>query len=185
MKLSVISPYTPTMRHNAHHISYGRGRNASLSGGFQSGPRETELRTKSLFTLSARRPHRSYPIFFQLSHPIKMHSFRSAIAGNRSKNAELSEAIRSPIIYAHESREKPTQIASHLGISRQTVYNTINPFKTTGTLQSRHRSGRASKLTPTERRYIFRLVRRNPIMSYKALISETGFWTNGLTSLGS
>jgi transposase len=101
-----------------------------------------------------------------------MRSFGTEISGNRPINAELSEAIRGAIIHSHESHEKPSQIASRLGISRSTVYNTINRFQTTGNLRSKPRTGRPSKLTPSERRYLFLVVHRNPIISYKALIHE-------------
>jgi hypothetical protein len=49
-----------------------------------------------------------------------MPSCTSVNSGNRSRNAELPEAIRSAIIYAYESHEKPTQIASRLVIARST-----------------------------------------------------------------
>ncbi|KAJ5661429.1 uncharacterized protein N7477_009045 [Penicillium maclennaniae] len=104
-----------------------------------------------------------------------MRSFGIEISGNRPRGAELSETTRAAIVYALELGGKPTQIAKDLHVSRQTIYNTKNHFQKHAHVKTNPRSGRPLKLTPSERRYVFRLVRRSPTMSYKALLIDTDF----------
>ena len=96
-------------------------------------------------------------------------TFGQEISGNRQRNGELSSEMRAAILTKLDGGQKPGKIATELGISRHTVYYTKKRWAQHRTLDLMPRSGRPQKLTPSEKRYLYLLLRRNPRMAYKAI----------------
>jgi transposase len=102
-----------------------------------------------------------------------MRAFGTVISGNRRKNDELSPHTRSAIMSALANETSPSKIAADHNVSRQTVYNTRKRFESLETFDSRPRKGGPVKFSAYTKRYIYRIARRHPAWSYKALIANT------------
>ncbi|KAJ5396456.1 transcriptional regulator family: Helix-turn-helix and Homeodomain-like HTH [Penicillium cosmopolitanum] len=81
---------------------------------------------------------------------------------DRKKGTELSSEARSAIIDAYESGISASKIASDFGVSRATVYTTLERFKQHQTTKSLPRGGAPAKFTRAAVRSICLLVRRKP-----------------------
>ena len=106
-----------------------------------------------------------------------MRAFGTVIRGNRGKNTELSESTRSAILTAIESGIS-SKVADFFSVSRSTIYNTIKRFQQRQDFKSNFRSGRPQKLTSQA---IYRLVRRSPRLSWKALVASTPYGVSKTT----
>ena len=65
-------------------------------------------------------------------------------------------------------------VATEFGISPSTVLRTRQRWNIHGTNDSLPKAGRPRIFTPAEKRYIWKLVRRNPRIAWKALRQELG-----------
>jgi transposase len=102
-----------------------------------------------------------------------MRSFGAEISGNRRPAQELSPEARSAILYGLEVGESPTELARKFNVHRSTIYDTKKRFLQHNTTKSRPRKGRPQKLNETTKRWVYRMVRRRPDISWKALTVET------------
>ncbi|THC88386.1 hypothetical protein EYZ11_012163 [Aspergillus tanneri] len=102
-----------------------------------------------------------------------MRSFGTEISGNRRPNQELSRDARAAIVYGLSVGQSPTRLAEQFNCTRSTIYDTKKRFLQHNTTKSRPRKGRPQKLTKSTKRYVYRLVRRRPDISWKALTVET------------
>lgn len=101
-----------------------------------------------------------------------MRSFGTEIDPNRLINHELSESARAAIIYAVNCRISKAKIARDFNVHRSTIYKTLKRFESTQNLTSLPRKGRPKKLPEITIRYIYRLVRKFPTISWKDLLTE-------------
>lgn len=101
-----------------------------------------------------------------------MRVFGTEISGNRGKGAELTPRTRFAICSAVNSGETKVKVAEDFGVNRSTVYDTFNHWSTHHHCETEPRSGRPSKLNRRDKRYILQLVRRNPRIGWKALVSD-------------
>ena len=99
----------------------------------------------------------------------KTRTFGQEISGNRRPNGELSSETRAIILSKLDDGQKPGKIDAELSISRHTIYYTKKRWARYRTLATMPRSGRPQKLTPSEKRYLYLLLRRNPRMAYSAI----------------
>ena len=84
----------------------------------------------------------------------------------------VTEEIREKIISLKKHTDKSNvQIAKDLQISEKCVRTTYKNFLLSGKVAEQKRSGRPSVLTSREEHIIFRLVRKNPRITYKSLAS--------------
>jgi transposase len=102
-----------------------------------------------------------------------MRSFGTEISGNRRPKSELSPEARSAILYGLELGQSPSQLARKFEVNRPTIYDTKNRFLRHHTTKSRPRKGRPQKLSKATKRWVYRLVRRRPDISWKALTIKT------------
>jgi transposase len=102
-----------------------------------------------------------------------MRTFGTEISGNRRFKEELSPEARSVILYGLEHGQSVTELARKFKVARSTIYNTKKRFIQHNTTKSRPRKGRPQKLNETTKRWVYRLVRRRPDISWKALTIET------------
>jgi transposase len=102
-----------------------------------------------------------------------MRSFGTEISGNRRPAQELSPEARSAILYGLEAGESPTELARKFKVNRSTIYDTKKRFLQHNTTKSRPRKGRPQKLNETTKRWVYRMIRRRPDISWKALTVET------------
>lgn len=100
-------------------------------------------------------------------------SFGTEISGNRRRSAELSPEQRSAIVYARQMRVSIAKLAEEFQRSNSTITRTVQRFEARADLKSHPRSGRPTKFTPSIRRRIFRLARKNPWWSYRVLRANT------------
>jgi transposase len=77
------------------------------------------------------------------------------------------------LLFFLENGISPTKIARNLRVSRSTVYATRDRFQQRYDLKSNPRCGRPKKLSRQAIRYIFRMARKHPRMSYRALSANT------------
>lgn len=98
--------------------------------------------------------------------------FGTELSGNRQRNQELSAKTRAAICTQFLNNIPRTKIAAQFGVSRKTIYNTWNRWTSAKSLNSRPRKGRPPVLTPSEKRYLYKLVRRNPRLAYKCIPSQ-------------
>lgn len=96
--------------------------------------------------------------------------FGTEITGNRRKSEPLSPEARAAICSSVTAGQSPTAVARLFGISRTTVYNTFNRFRERSDFRSRPRTGRPRSLSTREERYLVRITRRFPTVSWKALV---------------
>ena len=100
-------------------------------------------------------------------------SFGTEISGNRRKSHESSNVVRGLILNDLDGRQKSKmQIAAKYQVSRGAVRSTLQRWEKQHTLDSLPRKGRPGFLSPRTRKYLFRLIRRNPHMAIKAIPFE-------------
>lgn len=99
--------------------------------------------------------------------------FGKEVSGNRRALDELSKEQRMAILATVAAGKSKTEVARQFGVSRPTVYNTIERFEHDHTTASRPRKGGLKVLTPGDERLLLRIVRREPKITYNALISES------------
>ena len=101
-----------------------------------------------------------------------MDAFGTELNANRRRNCELSSVQRSAIYAAKIAGKSVAQISRDFKVHRNTVTKTIQRFQNHHTFKSLPRKGRPQKLTPTQKRYIGRIVRRFPRTTWRDLISQ-------------
>ena len=97
--------------------------------------------------------------------------FGKEVSGNRRALDELSKEQRMAILATVAAGKSKTEVARQFGVSRPTVYNTIERFEHDHTTASRPRKGDPRVLTPGDERLLLRIVKREPESTYNALIS--------------
>lgn len=90
---------------------------------------------------------------------------------NRRLESDLSPEARAAIISAPESGQSPTSFARQFHVSRNTIYRTKQSFESTKSLKTKKQSGRPTRLSQSEQRYICLLARRRPGMTWKGLMA--------------
>lgn len=98
-----------------------------------------------------------------------MRSFGTEISENRRLNAELSKDTRAAILYGLSLKESPTALAREFKVSRTTIYNTKKRWLANQNIESSPRSGRPARISQLASRYIYRIIRRFPSLSWRAL----------------
>lgn len=88
--------------------------------------------------------------------------FGTMVDGNRGPRCELPYATRNFIIGRLNSGVSVREVAKQVNCSPSTITRTKQRFATTGTVQSRHRSGAPRKLTEADERLLLRYIREKP-----------------------
>jgi transposase len=101
-----------------------------------------------------------------------MRSFGTEISGNRRSKSDLSPETRAAILSGLENQQSPTVLAKQFQVDRSTIYRTKTRFQTTKSLQTRKRTGRPSRLSASEQRYIYLLARRRPKITWNGLLAS-------------
>jgi transposase len=98
---------------------------------------------------------------------------RILMAG-RKKNEELSPTVRAAICGAIAAGATQRAVATAFGLSTGVITRTLQTFTTTGSFESKPRSGRPKVLTRRESRYITQLAKRKPHLTNKQLTQALG-----------
>jgi transposase len=77
---------------------------------------------------------------------------------------------RASILSARKAGVSRKTLAAQFQCSLATISNTCKRVEATGTAETKPRSGRPPKLSPSEIRYMILMVKRNPLMSWTALL---------------
>ena len=88
------------------------------------------------------------------------------------KAKEYSQDLRKSIIQLHKSGTSLGAISRQLEVPRSSVQTILRKYRDLGTTKTLPRSGRKSKLTPTDERALVRKVRFNPKTTKKHLCQE-------------
>lgn len=134
------------------------------------------LNTSSHFDASPTRP-RHTSIFKSSLCPQKMPNLRvfgTEISGNRRGKENLLPETRAAICSSVAAGQSPTAVARAFKINRGTVYNTIKRFQQHNSFESRPRTGRPRSLSTREERYLVKIARRFPRISWRALVHLDG-----------
>ena len=126
---------------------------------------------KSSNTTRSRLTASSHPLFLSPPHTMNMQSFGTVISGNRRLNSELPDEARAAIMYGLENKQSPSQLEREFNIHRSTIYRTQQRFTRKEILSSRPRTSRPEKLSPYSKRYIYRIVRKSPRLSWMSRVS--------------
>ena len=92
---------------------------------------------------------------------------------NSIRRKELSQIQRAKIHGASAFGHKPTEIARVLNHPLSTVKDTLNKTDSNNDYVTTPRPGRPRKYTPQDERYILRIVRREPKITYRQLVTDT------------
>ena len=103
-----------------------------------------------------------------------LRTFGTEISGNRRKNESLSPETRAAICASVAAGTPKTVVARLFKINRRTVNRTQQRYAERRDFRSRPRSGRPRSLNTREERYLVRLARRFPRVSWKALVQLDG-----------
>lgn len=101
-------------------------------------------------------------------------SFGTIISGNRRPAQELSTDQRAGILAALDAGESKAEVADLYHVNRSTVYDTINRFQQQHNADSRARKGGPRLLGAGDERLLIRIIRKDPKITYNALILESG-----------
>lgn len=85
------------------------------------------------------------------------------------RGKSLSCDMRNSIVAAHESGLSGHKIAKNLSIPQGTVRNIISQFKKTGNIQTKVKTGRASKITKRDERALRTLIKQDRRASSREL----------------
>lgn len=96
------------------------------------------------------------------------------ITGNRVHNTELSPYQRGMIMGAKVLRHSQGEIERAFNFPKTTVQYTIKRHEERNNGDSKSRSGRPNKLFDRDKRFIIRLTRKNPRLTYAQLLKEEG-----------
>ena len=106
-----------------------------------------------------------------------MRAFGLEISGNartiRGNRKELRDTERAAIVAARQAGVPRRVLADNFDCSIRTINRTVKHFQIHETLRSLPRSGRPEKLNRRQKRYILRLVKRSPRMSWAALVGQS------------
>ena len=91
------------------------------------------------------------------------------ISGNRVHNTELNVYQRGMIMGGHAFGHSLGEIGNALNLPRATVQTTIQRHSERNDGESKSRSERPRMLSIRDKRYIIRLARQNPRMTYAQL----------------
>jgi transposase len=96
------------------------------------------------------------------------------ISGNRRRGPELSPYQRGIICGAVLSGSTTAELTRAFNIPESTIRSTIQSTTTRRDGRSKPRSGRPSIITPRAERTLLRMIRLQPKIKYKDLISAAG-----------
>lgn len=96
------------------------------------------------------------------------------LTAGRDKTQELSDVARAAILGAVAGGANQAAIATAFGTSRQTVSKIVQRFKSSGTLESKPRSGRPEIFTARDKRHILQAVKRQPGTTTSQLVKSVG-----------
>ena len=88
--------------------------------------------------------------------------FAHSLSPERALKGRLNELQRQAIIQEHLNGVKHSVLASRFRCHRNTITNTLKRWKQQHNFLSRPTPGRKPKLTPRERRLLFRYLRQDP-----------------------
>lgn len=100
--------------------------------------------------------------------------FGTEISGNRQKTQELSPETRAAICASVAAGQSPSAVAKAFHVHRATIYRTVKRSAELSNFKSKPRTVRPKVLTAREERYLVRLARRFPKLSWKALVHLHG-----------
>ena len=103
----------------------------------------------------------------------KLRAFGQEISGNRGRNDELSNTQRAAIYSAWLTGTSVKELAASFRCHRNTITKTVQRFKTHQTFTSLPRSGAPTKINPQQKRFIRRIVKRFPWLSWRELIAQS------------
>ena len=103
-----------------------------------------------------------------------MRRFGTPISGNTRRTGYLQPDVRGAILGMLSAGKSQRAVARAIGVSHSTVRRTAQRWNTHGINDSLPKKGRPQIFTPAEKRYIWKLVRRNPRIAWKALRQELG-----------
>lgn len=90
----------------------------------------------------------------------------------RETRKELTPAERASILSARKAGVSRKALAAQFQCSLATITNTCKRVEESGTAETKPRSGRPPKLTAAEIRYMVLMVKRNPRMTWAALLGQ-------------
>lgn len=105
---------------------------------------------------------------------LNLQDFICKLKANHRAKQELSPYVRVAICSLVAAGYTKQSLATLFGISRHAIRNTIERWDSHNTFDSRPRSGRPEALTPSEKRYILLMVKKDRRLARKALINAVG-----------
>src|SRR5437667_6178044 len=103
-----------------------------------------------------------------------MRRFGTPVSGNTRRIGYLQPNMRGAILGMLRAGKSARAVAAEFGVSPSTVIRTCQRWNIHATTKSLPKIGRLEIFTPSEKRYIWKLVRRNPRIAWKALREEFG-----------
>lgn len=100
--------------------------------------------------------------------------FGTEITGNRRYNHEFSSEARAAIIAKMDEGKSLRSVAREFKTTHGTIQYIKQHWQLTHTTRDNPRSGRPEELTETEKRYIVRLAKKDPDVSWNCLRGESG-----------
>jgi hypothetical protein len=96
------------------------------------------------------------------------------ISGNQCRGKELSPYLRGRIVEAYTCGATPSALATRFSLPRSTIQSTLDLSELRNDGESQSRIGRPKSCTPNDERRILRIVRAEPKLSYRELLSQLG-----------
>jgi transposase len=98
----------------------------------------------------------------------------SILCANRQRNHEFSDTVKALMVQAVESGRSCRDVVAEARCSPQAVSNIVQRWKNQRTLDNKPRSGRPSKLSFQQIRYILISLKRDRRITYEALTNYLG-----------
>src|SRR5437667_3535517 len=103
-----------------------------------------------------------------------MRPFGAPVSGNARRIGYIQPDMRRAILGMLRAGMSVRAVATEFGVSHSTVIRTRQRWNIHATNSPLPKKGRPRIFTPSEKRYIWKLVRRSPRMAWKALREELG-----------
>lgn len=103
-----------------------------------------------------------------------LRTFGTEISENRQRKTDLKPEVRAAICASVAAGQKKTAVAKAFGVTRQTVYDTLDRHANLQTFESKLRIGRPRILSDREERYLVQIARRFPKISWRSLVELHG-----------